>query len=114
MIYGIKNNRMDSKSDSTPKVAPRILKNLKIKVQHLKEQRAKKKCPKAVRNEIVTYFHKQLQEREIDRFEINSPRKVTFEALWEVAQAQQELTNAIVTAKIKEPYDPTGMHNPEP
>ena len=73
-----------AKDPKTPRIAPKIMNKFKIKVQNLREQRAKKKCPKVVRNEIVTYFHKQLEEREIHRFEINSPRKVTFEALFEV------------------------------
>jgi hypothetical protein len=83
-------------------------------VKRLREHRAKKKCPKVVRNEIVTHFHKQLEAREIGRFEISSPRRVTFEALFEVAQAQSELCHAIVKGEVKEPYDPEGMHNPEP
>lgn len=75
----------EADKNESKKIAPKLIKNLKLKVKNIREQRARKRCPKPARNEIVTQFHKRLQEREIARFEVNSPKKVSFEALYEIA-----------------------------
>ena len=55
---------MDQKAEADKnehnKIAPKLIKNLKLKVKNMREQRARKRCPKPARNEIVTHFHKQL------------------------------------------------------
>ena len=50
----------EADKNETNKIAPKLIKNLKLKVKNIREQRARKRCPKPARNEIVTQFHKQL------------------------------------------------------